>query len=221
MSELVPPQLFVTILLASLCPPPGVAPWRFDRTVDGMRIETREAMDAPFREIRVTAVSSADLQTLCDAVFAPGSSSKPEGRFKKREVLRETETDRWTYEQISVPVVRDRDYVMHAHLDVPATQGRCEVSFRTESDPGYPPVRGLVRIPCIHGHWSLVPENGAVRVSYEVYSDPGGEIPPFLVRAGQRDAAVQFMRTILERASEVESPKEPPHDTRPRPGRRG
>ena len=180
-------------------------PWHYDKIEDGIRIEDRDVPGSPYKELRISTVSTRDLKSLCDAVFSTGTD-KPEARFKKREVLRETATDRWTYEEVSVPIVRDRDYVMHVWLDQPPTQGRCEVSFQTEDDPTRPPVQGVVRIPTIRGHWSLVQLTGMVDVSYRVYSDPGGHLPPFLVRGGQRDAAVQFLKTILARG-ECSKPK--------------
>ncbi len=156
---------------------------------------------SPFEEIRVTVVSAASLEQLCAAIYPKVFDGKPEGRFKRREVLRETATERWTYEQISVPVVSDRDYVMHVTLEQPAASGRCEVSFETVSDPLRPPRAGLVRIPDIRGSWTLTPAGGTVKVSYQVFSDPGGGVPAFLARGSQRSAAVEFLHTILGRAS--------------------
>ena len=192
------PQPLIALLLVALPASPAALPWHYDKIEDGIRIEDRDVPGSPYKELRISTVSRHDLKSLCDAVFSKGNE-KPEARFKKREVLRETATDRWTYEEVSVPIVRDRDYVMHVWLDQPPTQGRCEVSFQTEDDPSRPPVRGLVRIPTVRGHWSLVQLTGMVDVSYQVYSDPGGHLPPFLVRGGQRDAAVQFLKTILAR----------------------
>jgi hypothetical protein len=192
-------QAFVALLLIAAPAPPASLPWRYLRIVDGIRIEDRDVPGSPYPELRISTESQRDLKSLCDAVFAKGID-KPEARFKKREVLRETATDRWTYEEVSVPIVRDRDYVMHVWLDQPPARGRCEISFQTEDDPTRPPVRGVVRIPIVRGHWSLVDIGSLVVISYEVYSDPGGHLPPFLVRGGQRDEAVKFMKTILARA---------------------
>jgi hypothetical protein len=198
------PQPLIALLLIGLSVPPGTLPWRYEKMVDGIRVEARDVPGSPYQELRISTVSKRDLKSLCDAVFSKGNE-KPESRFKKREVLRETSTDRWTYEQVSVPIVRDRDYVMHVKLDQPPSEGRCQVSFQTEDDPHRPPVRGVVRIPSVRGRWSLAQAGGVVDVSYEVYSDPGGHLPAFLVRGGQRDAAVDFMKTILARGDGLKS----------------
>ena len=199
------PLLLAILLTAGAVP--SEPQWRYDGATDGMRVELRAVPGSPFDEIRVTAISSASLQALCDAIFAKGLSGKAEGRFKRRDVIKETDTDRWTYEQISVPVVSDRDYVMHVKLEQPASSGTCRVSFQTETEASHPPVQGFVRIPSIRGSWTLVPADGTVRVSYEVFSDPGGGVPAFLVRGKQRDAAVDFFKVILARATaKVASP---------------
>src|SRR4051812_26033052 len=89
----------------------GIAPssWRPDRTVDGMRVERRAVRGSSFDELRVTTDSPLSLASLCDAVWGEGAETKTSSTFKKRVVIRETENERWTYEQIRVPVVCDRD----------------------------------------------------------------------------------------------------------------
>jgi hypothetical protein len=175
--------------------------WRSDGTIDGMQVDRRDVPGSSFDEVRVSTTSPLALQALCDAIYPKQFDGKLEGRFKKRELLHETETERWTYEQISVAVVSDRDYVMHVKLEQPASTGRCEIGFETATHGTRPPVAGFVRIPVIRGHWSLAPlPDGRVSVRYEVYSDPGGGVPAFLARGGQRSAAVDFMKVILARA---------------------
>ena len=84
--------------------------WRDRQSVDGFRVQDRDVPGLAYKELRISAVSQKDVESLCHAVLAE-ESDRPEGRFKRREVLRETATDRWVYEQVSVPILRDRDYV--------------------------------------------------------------------------------------------------------------
>lgn len=175
--------------------------WKLDDSVDGVDIELREVPGSDFEEIRLTTTSPLPLDRLCNAVWAKDVGNKAEGDFKKRVVIRETANERWTYEQIHVPVVSDRDYVMYVQLVQPASTGRCVVRFETRTDPAYPPFEDIVRIPSVRGRWELSPlENGRVRIQYEVYSDPGGSVPAMFARGSQRDAAVSFLKVILARA---------------------
>jgi hypothetical protein len=177
-------------------PPPD---WRADRTVDGLKVEYREVQGSSFHEYRISTESALPLQRLCDAVW--GKDAKLAGNFKKRVVIRETENDRWTYEQIGVPLVSDRDCVMHVQLIEPAASGRCVVKFQTGADPGYPPDPHFVRVASVRGNWLLEPHGDRVAITYVVYSEPGGAVPALFARGGQRDAAIDFMKTILKRAS--------------------
>jgi hypothetical protein len=145
------------VLLASAALADPQSEWRPDGVVDGMRVDRRDVAGSSFDELRVTGTSRVSLTRLCDALYPKRVDDKIEGRFLKRELLRETERDRWTYEQVSVPVVSNRDYVMHVRLEKPASSGRCEVSFQTENDGVRPPPPGFVRIAAIRGRWQLAP----------------------------------------------------------------
>ena len=205
-----PTKILATIVLAGvLAGMPGATSradsppaWRLDGTYDGVRVDRRDVAGSSFDELRLSIVSSSDLQRLCDAVYPPTLSAKLERPFKKQVLLRETTTERWTYEQISVPVFSDRDYVMHAKLEQPASSGHCAVAFQTEQDPAHPPAPGFVRIPVVRGHWDIFPvAPGKVSVQYRIFSEPGGDVPAFLARGGQRSSAIDFMKTILARAN--------------------
>lgn len=191
-------------LLCLLLPAAALADapaWRDRGKVDGIQVETRDIPGSHFEEIRLTTQSKEPLARLCEVIFGKGAAEKGEGNFKKREVLRETPTERWTYEQIALPVVSDRDYVVHVKLDRPAESGQCEISFQTEDDPSRPVRKDFVRLKAVRGHWLLTPvETGAVKIVYRIFSDPGGTVPPFLVWGGQRNAAIDFLKTILKRA---------------------
>ena len=59
-----------------------------------------EACLAPrSREIRVTTAKAVDPALVCGAVWNPGVHAIRTG-FRRRDTLRETDTERWTYEQV-------------------------------------------------------------------------------------------------------------------------
>ena len=175
--------------------------WHGDGLVDGVQVEHRAVAGSHFDELRLSLVTTVSVEKLCAAIYPHALSTKLERNFKKQELLRETATERWTYEQIAVPVLSDRDYIVHTKVDVPASTGQCEVSFASVDDPSRPPVEGFVRIPVIRGHWNVFPlADGKVSVQYRIFSEPGGGVPAFLSRGGQRSTAVDFMKLILARA---------------------
>jgi hypothetical protein len=176
--------------------------WHADGTTAGVGVERREVPGSSYDELRLSLVSPLSLQRLCDAVYPPVVDTALEGKFKKRELLRQTGNERWTYEQISVPIVSNRDYVMHTKLNQPASSGHCEVTFETTTDASRPPIPGFVRLPIVRGHWDLTPTtDGRVSIRYEIFSEPGGGVPAFLVRGSQKSTAIDFVKIILSRAS--------------------
>jgi hypothetical protein len=196
---LLPLLSILTLAAPAAADSPGA--WRADGTVNGMGVAKRSVHGSSFDEIRVTTMSVLPMDQLCDAIYAKGLDGRSNVKFKRRELLRETPSERWTYEQIAVPWVSDRDYVMHTTLNQAATTGRCEVTFETTDDPSRPPVQGVVRMPRIHGHWLVYPTaDGRNYVSYEIFSDPGGGVPAFLASGAQRSSAVDFVKIILDRA---------------------
>lgn len=182
-----------------LCAEP--AAWRDEGVVDGVKLELRPVDGSVFEEARLTTTSDAPLAAVCDAIL--GKTAKPgeAGGVKKRVLIKATDTDRWTYEQIAVPVVTDRDYVLHVHVATPASSGRCEITVTTEDDPAYPPAPGHVRLKHLAGHWLVAPNaQGTLDVTYVVHSDPGGSVPAVFTRLGSKRAVVEALRAVLTRA---------------------
>lgn len=172
-------------------------PWKTARTVEGLTLAARAVDGSAFEEVKVTTQSTRPLPSLCAAVW--GKDAKVEGQFKKRVVIRESETERWTYEQLKVPILADRDIIVHSQLAT--SPGRCEVVFEAATDPAYPETKGHVRVTTLRGRWTLEAKaDGAVDITYVVYSEPGGKIPAWISRGGNRDAALGFMKNILARA---------------------
>jgi len=178
------------------------APWHPDGVKDGIQVETRPVPGSSFEELRLSLTSTVSVQRLCEELFPKVLPTPLPRPYKRREVLRETPTERWTYEQISVPLFSDRDYVVHAKLEIPGSTGRCALSFTAEADPSRPPVSGYVRIPALRGRWDIFPmADGKLSIQYRLYSEPGGGMPAFMTRGSQRSTAIEFMKTTLAHAA--------------------
>lgn len=190
------------LLLALLSADP--AAWRDEGVVDGVKLELRPVDGSPFEEARLTTTTDAPLAAVCDAIL--GKTAKPgeAGGVKKRVLIKATDTDRWTYEQVAIPVVSDRDYVLHVHVVTPASEGRCELTVTTEDDPAFPPQAGHVRLKRLTGRWRVAPNaQGALDVTYEVHSDPGGSVPAVFTRLGSKRAVVDALKVVLTRAKQA------------------
>jgi hypothetical protein len=173
--------------------------WQLEQVKDGVRIERRDVPGSRYDELRVSTTSRRSLPELCEALWGkPGQ--RTQGDFKARVVLSEGPDERLVYEQVRVPFFTDRDYVMHSKLVWAAPSGRCEMAFDTVNDSRFPPRPDHVRTS-IRGRWTLLPlPTGEISVSYVVFGDPGGNVPSFIARPAQREAAVRFLRRALARA---------------------
>jgi hypothetical protein len=188
----------LVLVAASLASAPE---WRLDGEVDGVKVELRSVEGSAFDEVRLTTTSSAPLSVLCDAVLGKPVRSTDEDGVKKREVLKATDDELIVYEQLALPLVSDRDYVLRLKVEKPASSGRCEISVTTVDDPLHPPAAGHVRMKFIHAYWTLAPDGqGAVAITYVLHSDPGGSVPAAFSRLGARRAALDSMKKILARA---------------------
>ena len=78
---------FPALLLIVLSAPVESAPWRDRQTVDGLLVQDRDVPGLAYKQLRISAVIPQDVASLCHAVLAE-ESARPEGRFKKRELLR-------------------------------------------------------------------------------------------------------------------------------------
>ncbi|MGH2396898.1 MAG: hypothetical protein ACRDFW_07900 [bacterium] len=54
--------------------------------------------------------------------------------FKLRRVIKESNDERWTYEQVTVPIVADRDYTMYARRLHEPDSGLCQVFLETQNE---------------------------------------------------------------------------------------
>lgn len=174
--------------------------WKNQGQSEGVTIESRPMKGSSFDELRLTAKSPRKPTELCRAAWGDGALKKAEPGFIARQVLKESENERWTYEQISTPIVSNRDYTMHAKRVSDATTGICQVLFDTRNQDGPPVANGFVRIPRISGSWTLEPEGDGTLITYLIYSEPGGNIAAWMAKGGQKSSAVKWMKTILARA---------------------
>lgn len=192
------PALIAAALVAA-----SPSPWKVEKHDDGVVLEARNVESSKFEEIRVSAVKPLNVEAVCDAIFSPRNARKLDGDFKKRVILRESETERVVYEQIKVGMGTDRDYVVAYKMTQMPTTAGCEMQFEKVEDPRYPPQPGHVRVPLIKGQWTVQRlDDGKVKVSYVVQSEPGGEVPAMFARGPQRLAALNFFRTIVKRAEQ-------------------
>ena len=122
--------------------------------------------------------------------------------LKHLTILQQAPNEKVIYEQIRMPLVRDRDYTVKVTgQNGSPRRGGCRSPScrRRRTEP--PAQDGYVRVTAIHGSWTLVPtRDGGTLVTYVVSSDPGGALPAWLVNRAQRHAAPALVKAMLDRA---------------------
>ena len=101
-----------------------------------------------------------------------------------------SDSEKVVYNRTHAPwPVADRDAVLHNIARFDAAAERVELDFWSVEDKKEPPVKGVVRMPFLRGHWILSPsaDGRTTRVEYQVHANPGGALPNWLVNYVSRD----------------------------------
>lgn len=172
--------------------------------VDGVLIESRPVSGSSVVELRLTTRTTKSVKSLCDAAFGDGKFDKEEPDLKSRKVISESENERVTYDQISPPVVANRDYAVRDKRNV-ISETECSMTFAAANELAPQKPDGWVRITKLWGEWHFTREpgeGGKTVVTYTVFSDPAGAIPTFMVEGSRRTFALKWMKMILSRGTE-------------------
>jgi hypothetical protein len=174
---------------ARALPPPdpktGVGPWELVRSDDGVVVHRRVVAGSKLHEFRGVGVVQAPIA----ALLAVLDDAEHRVEWMKEAVVNARiekigRFDEVFYSRTGAPwPVSDRDVVNRAHTVFDAENHVVRVEFTSTSHPSWPPKRGVVRMPSLHGHWSMWPEHGGAwtRIEYQLHADPGGLLPQWIV----------------------------------------
>ena len=102
--------------------------------------------------------------------------------------------------------VSDRDSVNRAEMIVEPAKQRVYLPFEAITMPKIPPVKGVVRMPSMRGHWILIPVDGgrATDAEYQVFANPGGILPDWLANLASKTLPRETIAGLRKQASKVE-----------------
>lgn len=172
---------------------------------DGVTIEQRAMPASKFVELRFTTLTDKTPRSLCDAAFGDGKFDPKEPDLQSRTIVQESADERVTYEQITPPIVSNRDYVVRARRLVEGAS--CRMTFEAANELGPRSPDGWVRVSKLRGYWLFEPvEGGKTKLTYVVFTDPGGSIPAFLVEGNRKKLGVNWVKMIESRGSKASAP---------------
>ncbi|MFZ5439395.1 MAG: hypothetical protein ACOZQL_05265 [Myxococcota bacterium] len=166
---------------------------------DGVTVSRRAIAGSAFFEYRIAYDAPLSADELCRGVFEWGTKVGDGPGVKKHAVLVDTADRRVVYDQISEPMVADRDYALTVTRERLVT-GACRIRFRITNDAAPPKPERYVRMDRLWGEWHFQPLERGARLTYTMFSDPGGSIPAFLVHGTARKITRQTAVMAVEKA---------------------
>ncbi len=192
------PAAAVALALATLAPaaahadtPKADGAWQTIKQADGIDVERRVVSGSSLKEFRGRATVAAPVASIL-AVFndVPHATEWMDSCNGSRFVEEISDSEKVVYNRTHAPwPVSDRDAVLHNVARFDDKERRVELDFWTVEDGKEPPVKGVVRMPYLRGHWILWPsaDGQTTRVEYQVHANPGGSLPDWLVNYTSRD----------------------------------
>jgi ribosome-associated toxin RatA of RatAB toxin-antitoxin module len=179
----------------------GDAGWERIADRDGIVVERRLNEPPPMREIRALAHSPLPPAAIMATLWKHEEYTQFIPYLRRLDVLQDDGDSKLIYEQIKVPVVKDRDVTVRVTRTFFPETGTYELNSIAVPDQGPAESRNFVRVRTSVGHWQLTPAaDGGTAVLYSNRTDAGGLVPEWIANAAQTTATTQFMRAILDRA---------------------
>jgi ribosome-associated toxin RatA of RatAB toxin-antitoxin module len=175
----------------------------------GVLVERRPVPGSSIYEVRATARSPLLPAAIFETLWKHREYPEFVPHLKRLDLLMEDDDEHVTYEQVTVPLVTDRDYVVRLRKHVDAGAQRYEIQFNSTNDAGPPPDRQHVRVQRIQGSWLVVPSldgKGSI-IRYDVLTEPGGAIPAWITNRAQKEAVAALVHAVLKRAQENVGPE--------------
>lgn len=208
--------LAAVVALATAIATPDVSadntgPWEQVRDEAGIRVQRRKVEGSSLHEFQGRGVINAPLPTvlavLHDVASAPEWMHKCAGAHVVEHI---DERHDVVYNRTSAPwPVADRDTVLASEAVFDASTHEVRIKFWSVTHPKEPPVRGVVRMPSLTGHWTLTPIDGgrATQAEYQVHADPGGALPGWIVNMVSKQLPFQTIAGLREQVKRRHYPE--------------
>lgn len=169
----------------------GKGPWERVSTSDGILVERRTVPGSNLKEFRGRGLVEAPLGRVLAIIRDAPHRCEWMAQCAQDYVVEENEAERTqiSYHRTKAPwPVADRDSINRAELRVDLAQHRVFLPFEAIPHPKVPPVKGVVRMPFLRGHWLLQPASGgsATEVEYQVHANPGGSLPEWMANLASK-----------------------------------
>jgi hypothetical protein len=165
------------------------------------RVERRLRQDG-LMEIRGTTTTDVPAEALAEAFWSP--KRKPAEQVKLRVELRKDDKEKVVYQQLRLPIVKDRDYVLRIERHADPENHLFQFKTRCESSLGPPPNDEHVRVTdCFSVTTMEGQPSGTTLLSYEGHADPAGSLPKWIVNMLAPRTAADVLKRLITEARDV------------------
>ncbi len=168
-------------------------------SIDGPKVVERRARGDGFLEIRVSTVTEVPALQVANAFWlrrTPASKA-----IKKYDLILQDETQKIIYQQLKMPIVKDRDYTVRVERYVDEASGLYQFNSKCRSDLGPPPNDDHVRVVDCAAQYSVErATDGKTHVTYTAFANAGGRLPIWIVNALAPKAAADVLDKMIEEA---------------------
>lgn len=186
--------LLLAVGLGDIDAPGGWSAWT---TREGITLERRAVEGSKYYEHRAFVDVPIAPARAVDEIWASVRGGDMDS-LKHRDLLHEAPDELVIYDQIRTPVVSDRDYTVVVTRRRLGERVEIHCDVANERGPG--PQKGYVRIPLVHGGWTVAPDgHGGTRLGYFAFSEPGGALPAFVVRRAQAERSLADVARMVKR----------------------
>jgi len=176
------------------------AQWELRKDKHGIKVYVREAIDSPFKELKMKFSIDATMSTV--VALLQDIEAIPEWVYKCSEssvVEKINNKEEYYYNLMDFPwPMSDRDLILKSKV----SQNPVTKVLRSESHAvtnKMPEKEGVIRIIETNLWWEFTPKpNGQIDVDYYLKSNPGGYLPAWLVNLAIDQGPIQTVKRFLK-----------------------
>jgi hypothetical protein len=189
----------------------GPGPWENVSNKDGIVVQRRTVEGSNLKEFVGRGVVEAPIARVLAVIVDANRRGEWMPNCGGSWLLEENRSARTqvAYFRTKAPwPVSDRDSVNRAEMRVEPDKHRVYLSFEAVSYAKVPPVKGVVRMPFMKGHWVLTPVDGgrATEAEYQVWANPGGILPDWIANLASKTLPRETIAGLRRQVKKVEYP---------------
>lgn len=170
--------------------------WELARD-DGRNVIERRRQSDGLMELRASTTTDLAPATVATAFWNRRVASVK--AIKKYEIISQTDVEKVLYQQVKMPIVKDRDWTVRITRYADPANELYQFFSRCDSSAGPAENDDHVRVMRCHSEVTIEGiEGGRTRVSYITFADPAGKIPHWIVNMLAPKAAAAFLDKLLE-----------------------